>query len=451
MRSVSNLTQSQTRFWNSRFYSASGLVLLVTGLVACGGGSTSTPVPPPSATPDFSNTVFIGDSLSSGFQNGSLLDTQQPNGWASLVAHQANTPITLPLMAAPGVPAVMKLVSVGPPPVTTTASGVSSGRDNPSAQPTDLAVPGHHLHDLINAGPTLLPTSKEDIITALILGLPAGNTNTQLQEAIALKPTTLFVWIGSNDALVADDKGTPSSMTPIASFTSDFTQLMSTLHGKSSARLIVANLPDVTSIPYLTPSAMILAEAAAQTGESTAQLGTALGLATGDLVTAQGLTEVQAALSAIKSGKAPTPLDDAGVLTAAEVQQVQALEDQYNQVIAQQVSAVGGTLIDMHAFFQKLGAGMTINGVNATTGYLGGLFGLDGIHPTNTGYALVANQFIDSLNAGLKTSFADVDVSTIASADPLFGPNIKPSTSAVHISAAAAKQAGVFLHTRGQE
>lgn len=419
------------------------------GLVACGGNGTSgtpTPPPAPAPAPDFSNTVFIGDSLSSGFQNGSLLDTQQPNGWASLFAAQAKTTIALPLMAPPGVPAVMKLVNIGPPPVTTTAPGVSTGRDNPTVQPTDLAVPGHHLHDLINAGPTLAPTSKEDIITALILGLPAGNTNTQLQEAIALKPTTLFVWIGSNDALVADDTGMPSSMTPIASFTADFTQLMSTLHSKTPAHLIVANLPDVTAIPYLTPAAMILAETAAQTGQSTAQLGTALGLTTGDLITAQGLTEVKSAVSDIKNNKKPTPLDDAGVLTAAEVLQVQALEGQYDQVIAQQTAAVGGTLVDMHAFFQKLSAGVTVNGVNATTGYLGGLFSLDGTHPTNTGYALVANQFIDTLNADLKTSFTDVNVGAIATTDPLFGSNIKPSANSVHISEKAARQAGVLLH-----
>ena len=80
----------------------------------------------------------------------------------------------------------MELVSVGPPPVVTTAPGTTSGRDNPTQQPTDLAVPGHHLHDLINAGPTAFPTSNEDIITTLILGFPVGNTNTQLQEAIAL-------------------------------------------------------------------------------------------------------------------------------------------------------------------------------------------------------------------------------------------------------------------------
>lgn len=441
------------RLGSSGFLPSSAATLLCATLLACGGGSSKTsapaPTPPPPA-PSFANTVFIGDSLAAGFQNGSLLDTQQPHGWAALFTQQANAAITLPLIAPPGAPAVMQLVSVGPPPVTTTASGTTSGRDNPSQQPTDLAVPGHHLHDLINAAPTAAPTSKEDIITTLVLGFPTGNTNTQLQEAIALKPSALIVWIGSNDALVADSTGMPSSMTSLASFTTDFTQLISTLRSQTSATLIVANLPDVTAIPYLTPAATVLAQASAQSGVPAAQLATALGLGTGDLVTAQGLSEVQSALKNIASGQAPTPLDDAGVLTAAEVLQVQALEDQYNQVIAAQTMAVGGTLIDIHAFFQKLNAGVTINNVNATTAYLGGLFSLDGIHPTNTGYALVANQFIDTINASLKTTFADVNMSAIASTDPLFGPNIQPNASGAHISADAAKRAGLFLRGRSR-
>ncbi len=440
---------SSSCFRPSGLFSFLFATLLAGALLACGSSKNPTPAPP-ATTPSFANTVFIGDSLAAGFQNGSLLDTQQPNGWASLFAQQANTPITLPLIAPPGAPAVMELVSVGPPPVVTTASGTTTGRDNPTQQPTDLAVPGHHLHDLINAAPTAVPTSNEDIITTLILGFPVGNTNTQLQEAIALKPSALFVWIGSNDALVADDTGMPSSMTPIASFTADFTQLMTTLHSQTSATLIVANLPDVTAIPYLTPAAMVLAEASAESGVPAAQLGTELGLATGDLVTAQGLSEVQAALKAIAGGQAPTPLDDAGVLTVAEVQQVQALEDQYNQVIAQQTAAVGGTLVDMHAYFQTLSAGITINNVNATTAYLGGLFSLDGIHPTNTGYALVANHFIDTINASLNTTFADVNVSAIATTDPFFGPNIKPTASDTHISAEAGRRAGLLLRRRSR-
>src|SRR5579871_799150 len=152
----------------------------------------------------FVTTVVIGDSLSAGFQNGSLLDSQQPNGWASLVAKQAGFTLTLPLIASPGAPAVLELISVGPPPVIQQASGTTTGRDNPDEQPADLAVHGHTLTDLINYTPPGLLTNDEDIITDFVLGLPLGNDKSQMNEAIQLNPTALFVWIGNNDALLAD-------------------------------------------------------------------------------------------------------------------------------------------------------------------------------------------------------------------------------------------------------
>ena len=431
----------------SRTFASLIAAVLASCLISCGSHSHMTGTGSGSGSQNagnFSNVVFIGDSLTAGFQNGSLLDTQQPHGYANVLATQAKFTIMLPLIAPPGAPAVLQLVSAGPPPVVQSSGGVTIGRDNPTAQPTDLAVPGHKLNDLINAAPTLVPTTDEDIITNLVLGLPAGNSNTQLQEAVALKPTTLIIWTGNNDALAADDSGMPSSMTPLADFTKEYTQMMSTLTSQTKANLIVANIPDVTSIPYLTPAATVLAEASAQTGQPTAQLSALLGIQPGDLVNATGLGEVKSILSGTTKG----PLDDAGFLSAAEITQVQQMTDQYNQVIAQQTTAAGGTLVDMHAFYAKLQAGVTINGYNATTTFLGGLFGLDGEHPTNTGYALVANQFIDTMNASLKTTIPDADVSAIAATDPYFGPNIKPVGSSVSIPLNAARRADALMNGR---
>jgi GDSL-like Lipase/Acylhydrolase len=422
------------------------LTLLLAGPIGCGlinsvkkdlpgggggGGGTQT---------GFATTVVIGDSLSAGFQNGSLLDSQQPNGWASLVAKQANVPLVLPLIAPPGAPAVLQLVSLGPPPVIQQEPGVTTGRDSSSDQPYDLAVPGHKLHDLINAAPTVLPTTDEDIITNLVLGFPVGNDKSQMNEAIALKPTAVFLWIGNDDALVADSSGSPASMTDVASFTQDLQQLMTALHTQTKATLIVANIPDVTLVPYLTPAATVIAEAATETSQPQTQIATELGIQPGDLVNATGLSEAQSAVSAIQKGNAPTPLTDSGFLSAAEVAQVQTTVNQYNMAIAQQVTAAGGVLVDMNTYIKSLAQnGVTINNYNATTGFLGGLFSLDGLHPTNTGYALIANQFITAINTSLKTNFAQLNVSTIAAADPLFGPNIKPTgstTSIIPLSAA---------------
>ncbi len=77
---------------------------------------------------NFSNTVFLGDSLTAGFQSGSLLDTLQVNGWAPVVAKQAGFNIVQPLIAYPGAPNVLQLCSrCGPPPVITTCSGNDDG------------------------------------------------------------------------------------------------------------------------------------------------------------------------------------------------------------------------------------------------------------------------------------------------------------------------------------
>lgn len=419
------------------------VAVAASAVLGCGSGSSSTGK---SATPGFDTTVVIGDSLSAGFQNGSLLDSQQPNGWASLLAKQGGWSLTLPLVAPPGAPAVLQLVSLGPPPVITQESGTTSGRDNPDAQPYDIAVPGHVLDDLINRTPVLIPSSDEDIVTDIVLALPLGGSRSQMNEAIHLKPTALFVWIGNNDALVADEAGTPAAMTPVSTFTQEYQQLISTLHTQSKSTLIVANIPDVTAIPYLTPAAEILGEVSAATGLPAAEVSALLGIQPGDLVNAAGLSQVQSDLAALQQGQAPTPLTDAAFLDAAEIAQVQSTVDQYNAVIAQQASAAGAVLVDIHAYLQTLGQnGITINNYNATATFLGGLFGLDGIHPTNTGYALIANQYIAAINAAVKTNIAPVDVSTIASSDPYFGPNIKPTGSVRRITLAAAKSADKLI------
>ena len=373
--------------------------------------------------PNFETTVFVGDSLTAGFQNGSLLDTQQPHGYASLISQQANFSIVLPLIASPGAPAVLKLVSVGPPPVIQQSTGITTGRDNPNVQPTDLAVPGAFLKNILTTPPIPNPTVPEDLITTLVLGFPGiaqGNIRTQEQWAVALKPTTIFIWAGNNDALVADSAGKPSAMTSLTDFTSDFTTLMTDLSQQTSAHLVVANIPDVTLVPYLTPAATVIANGATQSGLSAAVVSQKLGIQAGDKVNATGLAQV----TPILTGQQVGPISDSGFLSASEITQVENNIDAYNAVIQQNALAAGATLVDIHALFGQLAAnGITINGTMANFNFLGGIFSLDGIHPTNTGYALLANKFIDAINADTKTTIPDVDVTAIATADPLFPPN----------------------------
>jgi lysophospholipase L1-like esterase len=373
---------------------------------------------------NFSTTVFLGDSLTAGYQSGSLLDTAEVHGWAPLVAAQANFTIIQALIAYPGAPAVMQLQSIGPPPVITSAAGTTTGRDNPANQVTDLAVPGAYLNDIANTVPALSPTTGQQQITQLVLGFPGlglGEDDSQATFAIKANPTTIFLWAGNNDALVADLTGTPTSMTSVADFTSQYTALIAELTAKTSAHLVIGNIPDVTRVPYLTPAALVLGEYSAATGYPVATLSALFGIAAGDFVTPEGLSEI----SAILHGTQTTPLSDAGVLTAAEAATVQANVVAYNKVIAAQATAAGATLVDINALFAKIAAqGLTIGGYTGTGAFLGGFFSLDGIHPTNTGYAVVANAFIDTMNTEFKTSTPDVNLATVAAADPLWPPNL---------------------------
>jgi len=417
---------------------SAALAVSLVSLSSCSSGSSSssaatTPTAAQTANAgNFTTTVFLGDSLTAGYQSSSLLDTAEIHGWAPLVAAQAKFGITQALIAYPGAPSTLQLGSLGPPPVITQAAGTTTGRTNPASQVTDLAVPGALLNDIANTPPVASPTTPQQQITQLVLGFPGlgvGQAWSQATFAVNANPTTIFLWAGNNDALVADISGSPSSMTSLSDFTTQYTALITELTSKTSAHLVIGNIPDVTLVPYLTPAALVLAEYSAATGYPSATLSALFGISSGDFVNPEGLAEI----AAILAGTQTTPVSDAGVLTAAEAATVQANVVAYNKVIAAQASAAGATLVDINTLFTSIAAnGLAVGGYKATTAFLGGFFSLDGIHPTNTGYAVVANTFIDTMNASLKSSIADVDLTTVAAADPLWPPNLS--------SVAAAKQ-----------
>jgi hypothetical protein len=54
-----------------------------------------------------------------------------------------------------------------------------------------------------------------------------------------------------------------------------------------------------------------------------------------------------------------------------------------------------------------------------TTDFLGGIFSLDGFHPSNTGAAATANEFIREMNERLHTGLHKVKLRSVAESDPL--------------------------------
>jgi hypothetical protein len=402
------------------------VVLASTCALAVGAFSQSKPAV------DFSRLVVVGDSLSAGVQNFSLLDTQQPNGYAALIAGQAGTAMTLPLVPYPGAPNVLTLVRKSVPPIILPAPGTlpNPPRDNPTVQATNVSIPGLTVADAFLAPSQISPLQGPVAAWAeIVLGYP-GPAASQVDEALALNPSAIIMWLGNNDALVPAITGQLDGLTPLPVFTAAYTKLIATL-AATNASLITANIPDVTEIPFFTPVPRI----AKETGLPLSTVTSVLGVSSSDYLRT---TAVPIALGLLAGTPPPPPyvwptscpLPSPGLLppgvplpcvfTSANAVQVRSVIASYNNVITQQAAAAGVPLVDIHSLITEIVQNGYKTGDECLTAYfLGGLFSLDGIHPTNTGYAVIANAFIDQMNEVWGAGLDEVNVHQIAENDPL--------------------------------
>ncbi|MDH5526065.1 MAG: SGNH/GDSL hydrolase family protein [Nitrospirota bacterium] len=418
--------------------------------------------------------VVVGDSLSAGYQNSSLLGSQQKHGFASLVAEAGDTDLTLPLIAYPGVPPVLELKGIvdGNPVIAPVDSvyplpdgtfpprieawteldngrhegwsrgrhdgwdrgGRHEGTHHAKADTTvhNLAVPGHTVLAALGLRPNMLTDAENaalypadyallNVWTNRVLGDPNLLPMSQVERAMALDPDTLLLWIGGNDVLWVAVTGKLDALTDPAAFAPPYTMLLGAL-ATTGARVAVANLVDITVIPFLTPAEQVVARVAAAIeaayglppGSQIPAVSAVLGIGAGDYLNPLGLGLAGAFMGA---GLA---LPDEAVVDAAELATVQAATSAMNAHIAAMATATGSTLVDVNGLMNDIDAnGYAVGGQVLTTDFLGGLFTLDGIHPTNTAHAVLANAFIDALNTRYGTGMDAVDVLDVALEDPL--------------------------------
>ena len=359
---------------------------------------------------DLSRFVVVGDSLAAGYMNDSLLDAQQVGSFASLIAAQAGEDLPLPLIAAPGVPNVIVGVDPGPPPIIVRAPGVSTGRVNPTVQAMNLAVPGHTVHDALVTGPSL----PIDSLTDLVLGLPgllAGVSRSQVEWAKALAPSTVLLWLGANDVLSSVFAATPL-VTPPAAFAADYSAVISRL-ASTGAALVVGKCTrcHACALSHARPAGGGAGRAAAGPDRTWCSAS-----ATEMPLPRRAWRSSRPCSRIPPSGKLPANV----VLTAAEAQTIRAAIDAYNEIIAARAEQFDATLVDMHALVSDLNdRGYVVNGRRLTTAFLGGLFSLDGGHPSLTGHAIIANEIIKTMNRRTGAAIPPVSVSRVAAADPL--------------------------------
>ena len=144
------------------------------------------------------------------------------------------------------------------------AGGVRTGRDDrrststgatlaPAAQGRTLVVLG--ASDAYGVGtsdpdrdnwPTSLSRQLRGTIHLVNLGVPgitlARAATQELPIAVDARPDVVVMWLAVNDF---------AANVPLATYSSQLRSAIHTLRTQTSARVYVANLPDLTAIPYL--------------------------------------------------------------------------------------------------------------------------------------------------------------------------------------------------------
>ncbi len=298
--------------------------------------------------------------------------------------------------------------------------------------------------------------------------LAGFNGGTQLSAAISVKPTLATVLIGANDILHFEfSGGTFLGVDGIngntAQVQKDMTTIITGLQG-AGAKVIVGNLPNILVEPFFMSVAPLPNQAACSTVGALqtyfacvltiagvpyatadglrAQLATAYGLNAGasgsnpainggyGYITLGGTITV---LKALGAGQTPN-LDPNGpgsgngseYTTPALAAATQALNDTINSGIAAAASATQVPMVDLRTFSNDIATGcasgcasdplalLALGGINppvcCSETFGGGLVSFDGLHPSNTGYALMAEAFIQAANAAYKAGIPDLNV-----------------------------------------
>ena len=106
------------------------------------------------------------------------------------------------------------------------------------------------------------------------------------------------------------------------------------------------------------------------------------------------------------------PLADNWVLSKDEVAEVKTAVDAYNETIRSLAEAKGLAFVDANAILSQVyNGGIRFGNYHLSASYVtGGAFSLDGVHPSARGYALIANKFMEAINAKYGSTFRPVDL-----------------------------------------
>jgi hypothetical protein len=193
-------------------------------------------------------------------------------------------------------------------------------------------------------------------------------------------------WIGNNDvlsAVISFYELDASQMTPVDEFEADFYEIAQRLV-KPGKKVIFANIPDVTNIAFLVDREDLIEF-----------LGSDYGLEEGSFTSIVVMLLLELGLDHGSLIQNPN-----FVLDSTEVQIIQERLEVFNRIIQETAEDFGAPFVDIHALFNEIAEDPPLFfGIPLTPRFLGGLFSLDGVHPSNIAHAIIANAFIETMNS----------------------------------------------------
>ena len=194
-----------------------------------------------------SSYAALGDSLTAGVVNGSLVETHQRSSYPALLARQAGLAgFQQPTVAEPGNPAELQLVSLLPSTIIS-PKAPSPGAPNNTAVPrpyNNLGIPTANTPDYVSK-----TTDGGGPFDLVLRGL-----GTAVAQAVALRAAVYTVWIGNNDVLTAVVQGRAIdgvTLTTAANFRTAYSQIVT--GAARHRRQAVGGHRSPTSPPFRSP------------------------------------------------------------------------------------------------------------------------------------------------------------------------------------------------------
>jgi hypothetical protein len=424
-------------------------IYIIAGLLLLGACKPNIETPKPSrGSADFTRYIAVGNSLTAGYADGGLYLAGQMVSYPSIIGKQMQSvgggAFSQPLFSTTQAngSGYLSLTGFNPDgtpittPVTTnlaiTGQQAIPGFGNVtlyakySGEINNYGVPGIKLFHI-----TYAPYGNLNGYYERLLPGNEGTHTTTYLDFVTAKPFTFFSnWLGNNDALgYATSGGAGDVLTDKNTFAQLYGLLISKLTANGQ-KGVVGTIPDVTSVPYFTTITVGAILGAVQKANPAAQALFINALVSGttyaprpatakDLIVLTFPTSmigkpVSTPYGTLPYGLTPyTPIDNQYVLDQNEIALTQDYVNSYNATIKSIAATNGLAVFDAYTFLNNIKQnGLVVDGVSVNSGYIsGGLFSLDGVHLTPRGYAIVANEFIKTINAKYGSSIPSVNIS----------------------------------------